>query len=63
PQELEGWIDGLQLEDSKTLFDADPELLRRLRFPPPFNWFVRVAPWAARWMVSGYRLNFFSRSG
>lgn len=61
PKEIETWVHGLRMVQSQTFLEADPELLQRLRMPVPFGWLFRAAPWAVRWMVSGYRLNLFQR--
>ncbi len=62
PSEIESWVSGLTLVQSKTFFDAEPELLRRVRMPPPFGLIARYAPWVMRWMVRGYRVNLFQRN-
>lgn len=59
PRQIEGWVPGLELVESKTFVDARKELLRRV----PFPWGIlsRAAPWLVRRMVRGYRLNRFDR--
>ena len=56
PYELESWAN-LCLVQSRTLLDADPELMKKAPFP--MSIIARWSPWLIRSKVNAYRLNQF----
>ncbi|MEM9192025.1 MAG: class I SAM-dependent methyltransferase [Myxococcota bacterium] len=61
PREIETWVAGLRLVDSRTFVDAPPELVARM--PNPYRPLVKFTPWLMRWALRGYWLNVFERKG
>ena len=55
PREVESWGVGLSILNSKTLLDAESDLIARL--PPIMRLIMRFAPFLLRSRMSGYRLN------
>jgi O-methyltransferase involved in polyketide biosynthesis len=55
PREVETWRPGLEIIESKTFLDADPDILARL--PTPTRLVVRWFPFLMLRKVGGYRLN------